>query len=371
MKFLINTITNWYEPPRTRHFVALYLAKKHTVVFVAANHIGMPSLRIDQLIDNLTVITPSFPIDMRIRYRIPILNAIYQNWLFRELSQTYSDFEVINFDYTATRIFRYFRNVVYYCNDSFFEISKHINPFPIAKYHLHCEALVATRSKFCVSIASKITEHLSVYNPHILEVPLGSPDISEYSITVHNVPSKQKIIKVVLVAVIKKLNISYNVINLLLADPDISLTLIGPVQRSFLEQISNKDRLTCKGTVYGKELYEEINAYDVAIAPYCTETRNEIFSGTGGKIYHYLSLGKPVVISYMSGLNQMNLQDRLIYVAEKSTDFPALVHRAYEENTEELIQQRIDYARRNTWDKRMEDLTAYYELVNSKSNNGR
>jgi len=82
-------------------------------------------------------------------------------------------------------------------------------------------------------------------------------------------------------------------------------------------------------------------------------------------------LGKPVVISYMSGLNQMNLQDKLIYVAEKTTDFPALVHSAYEENTEELIQQRIDYAKRNTWDKRMEDLVAYYEQVNSKSNNGR
>jgi hypothetical protein len=171
--------------------------------------------------------------------------------------------------------------------------------------------------------------------------------------------------------VIKKLNISYNVVNLLLADNSISLTLIGPVQRSFLELIPNKDRLTCKGTVYGKKLYEEINEYDVAIAPYCTETRNEIFSGTGGKIYHYLSLGKPVVISYMSGLNQMNLQDKLIYVAEKTTDFPALVHSAYEENTEELIQQRIDYAKRNTWDKRMEDLVAYYEQVNSKSNNGR
>ena len=72
----------------------------------------------------------------------------------------------------------------------------------------------------------------------------------------------------------------------------------------------------------------------------------------------------------MPGLDQLNLNDGIIYAAKEEEDFPALVHRAHEENTKELIQERIGYAKRNTWDKRMEDLTAYYEQVKSRSEIG-
>jgi hypothetical protein len=277
---------------------------------------------------------------------------------------TYSDFEVINFDYTATRIFNYFRNVIYYCNDSFYAISKQINPLIIAKYHRRCEARVAARSKFCVGISPLIKQELLRHNANTIEIPLGSPDIEDFDIAVRDVARKNKTINVVLVAVIKKLNISFNVLNHLLADDTILLTLIGPVEKDFLEQITNKDRLILKGPAYGKELYQEINKADVAIAPYCTKMRNEIFSGTGGKIYHYLALGKPVVISYMQGLSDMNLQDKLIYAAREAAEFPALVHQAHDENNAVLIRQRISYAKRNTWSKRMEDLIAHYENTN-------
>lgn len=365
--FLINTITYWEEPPRARHQVAYALSKKYKVVFIAANKTGLPAIRSQQINDNLTVITPYYPIDMRIRYRLPVINEIYQCWLFRKIINKYKDFKVINFDYTATKIFRYFKNVIYYCNDSFSEISKKINPYLIAKYHAICEARVAAKSKFCVGISILIKNDLLKYNPNTIEIPLGSPDIEEYKIAIRKIPVRDKIIKVVLVAVIKKLNMSYNVINLLLEDDAISLTLIGPVEDGFMKEIRNRDKLIIRGSLFGKELYEEINKFDVAIAPYCTKSKNEIFTGTGGKIYHYLSVGKPVVISYMSGLNHLNLNDKLIYAAREEEDFPALVHRAHDENNAELIQQRMDYAKKNTWAQRMEDLIAYYKIVNSKS----
>jgi len=361
--FLINTITGWDEPPRARHHVAFSLSKIHTVVFVEANKTGFPAIRTRKVHENLTLITPYFPIDMRIRYRIPVLNEIYQYWLFRNLVRHYRDHKVINFDFTASRIFRFFRNVIYYCNDSFSEISKKINPAPIAKYHKRCEATVASRSGFCVGISLLIKNYLLQYNPNTIEIPLGSPNITEYKIAVQRAPSKNKKVRVVLVAVIKRLNMSSNVINLLLRDESISLTLIGPVEEAFLDEIEDKDRLILRGSLYGRELYGEMNQFDVAIAPYCTRSKNEIFTATGGKIYHYLSVGKPVVISYMPGLDQLNLEEKIIYPAGEEEDFPGLVHRAHEENTAELIQKRVDYANRNTWDQRMAELVAHYESV--------
>ena len=79
MKYLINTITSWQEPPRARHQVAQALAKNNEVIFVARNEIGMPKLEIYRTNEYLTVITPYYPIDYRIRFRLPLFNEIYQN----------------------------------------------------------------------------------------------------------------------------------------------------------------------------------------------------------------------------------------------------------------------------------------------------
>ncbi|MBN1187052.1 MAG: glycosyltransferase [Bacteroidales bacterium] len=368
--FLINTITPWEEPPRARHQVAYALSKKYPVVFVAANKIGLLSIETQKINENLTLITPYFPIDYRIRYRIPILNEIYQYWLFRRISGEYKYYKVINFDYTATRIFLYFANVIYYCNDSFYEISRKINPLLIARYHKKCEAKVATRSDFCVGVSLLIKNYLLNYNLNTIEIPLGSPDIDEFNLSIQKLPSGNEKIKVALVGVIIKLTISSNIINLLLKDNSVeSLTIIGPIYDDVMKEIKGNDKLIVRGSLYDEELYEEINKCDVAVAPYSIQSGNEMLTGTGAKIYHYLSVGKPVVISFMSGLHRLELDDKLIYTAKEEEDFPVLVQRAHRENSAELIQRRIDFAKRNTWSKRIKDLLAHFEKLNSKSQN--
>ncbi len=71
MKFIINTFTHWDEPPRARHQVAFALAKNHTVVFVAANKIGIPAVKTTPVQNNLTLVQPRFFVGNKIRYRIP------------------------------------------------------------------------------------------------------------------------------------------------------------------------------------------------------------------------------------------------------------------------------------------------------------
>ena len=119
--YLINTVTPWNEPPRARHQLATALAKDNRVVFVARNQLGWPKVRTSELKTNLALVVPYFPVDYRLRWRLPIINEGYQNWLYTRLVNQYGDKEtrVINFDNTATRLFKYFKNVIYYCNDEF------------------------------------------------------------------------------------------------------------------------------------------------------------------------------------------------------------------------------------------------------------
>lgn len=369
MQFLINTFTHWEEPPRARHQVAYALAENYPVVFVSANKFGFPKIRSSSIHGNLKILTPYFPIINKIRYRLPIINELYQYWLFKKLSKEYKDYEVINFDYTATIIYKFFTNVIYYCNDSFSAISDHINPSCIAKYHRHCESIIAIKAKFCVAVSEILKDNLKKYNTHSIEILLGSPDISVYKLPVQIVPKKDKIIKVGLVGFMNIHILSYRIINLLLEDKNLNLTFIGPIERKFLNFVENKDRLILKGPLTGKDLYEEINTFDVTIAPYCSRLSGDINSGvgTGSKMYQYFALGKPVVISYMAGLGKISLPDKFIYIANSEEEFTSLVYKAYGENTKELTQQRIEFAKNNTWEKRMKILLDYYKNFNPRN----
>ncbi len=365
-QFLINTLTHWEEPPRARHQVAYALARYYPVVFVAANKFGLPKIRSSSIHGNLKIITPYFPIIHKIRYRLPVINELYQYWLFKKLSKEYKDYEVINFDYTATIIYKFYTHVIYYCNDSFSALSDHINPSFIAKYHRYCESLIATKAKFCVAVSEILKDNLKKFNPNSIEIQLGSPDISGYDIPLQRVSKKIKIIEVGLVGFMNIHILSDRIINLLLEDVNLNVTFIGPVEKKFLNSIENKDRLILKGPLMGKDLYEEINTFDVTIAPYCSRLSADMHSGvgTGSKMYQYFALGKPVVISYMAGLRKINLPDKFIYVANSEEEFTALVYKAYRENTKELTEQRVEFAKNNTWGKRMDMLLDYYKNFN-------
>ena len=360
MDFLLNTITHWDEPPRARHQVANALSKNHRVVFVEANRVGFPRIVTTETENKLILVSPYFFFGNKIRYRLPVINEIYQRWLFRRLRKTYGSYHVINFDFTARKIFSFFSDVIYYCNDNFSAISKHINPGFVARYHGRCERTVAQKARFCVSVSEILRENLAQYNDQSHEIPLGSPDITPYGIRIRKEPSPGGIIRVGFVGFIKAYNISHELINLLLKEEDMELVLIGPVEEKFLELIEDKDRLTLKGPMTGKELFEEMNTFDVTFAAYAQGLLKDVHVGTGSKMYQYFAVGKPIVISNMVGLSRTVLPQKFIYVAEDEKHFPELIRKAHEENNEKLIDQRVAYANDNTWEKRMEKLIEIY-----------
>ncbi|NJO68606.1 MAG: hypothetical protein HC830_04420 [Bacteroidetes bacterium] len=151
MKLIVNTITGWEEPPRARHQLSYALNNLgHTIVFVAKNKIGKPRIEFAQVKENFFLVTPYFPVDYRFRYRIPLLNEIYQFWLHRQIKKLYPDYLVINFDFTAHLLFRFFKNVIYYCNDEYIGNSK----YPIGLinyYHRQVEAKLTRKADLCIA----------------------------------------------------------------------------------------------------------------------------------------------------------------------------------------------------------------------------
>jgi len=364
MNFIINTNTKWDDPPRARHQIAYALSKKCPVEFIAANKFGLPAIRKIKINTNLTLYQPYFPIDSRLRYRLPLINELYQNWLFRKiksiLKSNINEYKVINTDFTAVKIFKYFKNVAYYCNDDFTGISELMNPIPlIVKFHRKWENEMIRNSLFCVSTSNFLTKKIKEKNNNVYEIPLGAPYIKDFGVEADISINKNEFINAGLVGFIDCQTTSIKIINNLLEHPKIQVTLIGPVSKKFLKRINRKDKIILKGILTGKQLFKEINNFDVAIIPYDIE-RFKINKGiTPNKLWQYLALGKPVVVIDFHNIKSWKFPDGTVY---KSSDeeFPELVLKAYEKNTEDLVKKRISVAADNTWDNRVEEIMTLF-----------
>jgi hypothetical protein len=356
MKLIVNTITGWEEPPRARHQLTYALAKKgNEIIFVTKNKIGWPAIRTAAFSENIMVVTPFFPLDYKFRYRLPIINEIFQRWLYRKLFKIYKDMLVINFDFTAHRIFSYFSNVVYYCNDEYIGNSKYRLAM-VSYYHQMCENRVIKNAKFCIATSGYLVDKIRKINSQVYYIPLGapSPNYIPTDIVHDNSPSRSTIrpIHVGLVGFLSKRQISLEVINKILSSGMI-LSFVGPIEQDFLDAIKDKKNLVIRGILTGKELFETIITFDVGIAPYNLSRANK--GTTPNKMWQYLSMGKPVVVSNLPNLEEMHIPEKVIYIAATEDDFIPQIILASQENTSQLEQKRIHFANLNTWDHRVDE----------------
>jgi hypothetical protein len=350
-KFLINTITDWSEPPRARHQVTNELSKKHKVIFINANVVGFPKITLKEENENLSILIPRFPFSYKVRYRVPLINEIYQYWLFSLLNRKYNDYIVINFDFSAYKIHNYFCNVVYYCNDNFTKISQRINNYLIYKYHVFCEKELVMKSKFCIATTYLLKQKLESLNPKVYEIQLGGPALEEYGVKPNLVldKSKRKIV-VGLVGFLRNDTISSEVLNALSETGEFHLNLIGPVDSSLSNKLKNHVNLTFFGVLKGKELYESLNVIVVAIAPYHFSS----IDLSPNKLLIYLALGKPTVVTSLPAVKSENYGEDLVYFADNVLEFVGAVKLAYSRNSSLLMERRVSFAEKNTWAKRVD-----------------
>lgn len=349
--FIVNTITDWYEPPRARHQVAESLSKNYKVYFVSANKIGFAKLDIIPINERMNVLLPSWPIDYRMRYRLPVINEIYQDWLFNKIKRLLDnkDITVINFDFTATHLVNFFQRNIYFCNDyniRYYYVSA------IKSYFERCEKQVAERALCCAATSKYLVSHLKAYNSNVIEIKLGAPFIQE--IPKFNRGNK---IRVGIVGFLHENRTPLNIIEKIVRDTNVELVIYGKLSDALSKAFKKYNNIKYNGVLTGNRLLEKLKNIDVGIAPYNQSDVNR--GGTPNKLWIYLALGKPVVVTRLPMITDWKFDEKYAYLADDEDEFIKNVYTAYNEDTADLQIKRHQFAQENTWDKRVEGLLKY------------
>ena len=348
MKFLIITLTSWDEAPRARHQLTKELLKLgHEVYFVEKNSMGFPGIKIHETVENFTLISTRFIPGYKFRFRLPIVNEIYQHWLFRSLKARLGDMLVITFDFTAHKLPAYFSNSVYYCNDEAIGNTT-VKSTLVDMYWQRCEKAVVSNSNLCITTSNYLYCKIFRWNRRVFEIPLGGPDPASIG-PLEKGPKTDKPV-LGLVGFIRDMTISVEVINELLREKNFIIRLIGSVGDKFLSKIEHSEDIEFLGVLKDQALYNAIGQFDVAIIPYNLEELNP--GATSNKLYIHFACGVPVVMSAIPNLNAKSFPRGSVYLSQDNSDFSELVKEAMKQEDPGYAEMRKKFAAQNTWEMR-------------------
>jgi len=142
--------------------------------------------------------------------------------------------------------------------------------------------------------------------------------------------------------------------------PEYSILLVGPLDYGReldcgLEKFKQHPNITLLGSRKYEVLPEYLSYMDVCLIPFkinkLTRASNPI------KMYEYLAAGKPVVSTALPEI--CNNASEVVYIGKDREDFIKKVERAVNETKDKaMISRRIDYARDNSWEKRVKTIEA-------------
>jgi len=133
--------------------------------------------------------------------------------------------------------------------------------------------------------------------------------------------------------------------------PQYSFVLIGQVHDIDVSGLKALPNVFLLGEKSYREIPGYLSNFDVALIPF--KVNNLTRAVDPVKVYEYFSQGKPVVATDLAELQRAA---NLMYVASSPDDFARQVDLAVAERDPMLRSQRIDFARANTWAKRVEQI---------------
>lgn len=101
-----------------------------------------------------------------------------------------------------------------------------------------------------------------------------------------------------------------------------------------------------------------LKAFDVCVIPYLLE--GQVPSSSPLKLYEYLATGKPIVSVNIPHVSSF---EPLVRVAHSADEFERNVEEALKEKDSTLCQQRLDIARKNSWNRRAEKVLEIIEAT--------
>ncbi|WMJ73208.1 glycosyltransferase [Cytophagaceae bacterium ABcell3] len=145
--------------------------------------------------------------------------------------------------------------------------------------------------------------------------------------------------------------------------PDVDFTFVGRITNfSAAAAMSRYPNVNILGSRAPEEVPTFLKKADVGVIPYL---KNEVTSGVYPlKINEYLAAGKPVVMTKFAELNEF---EGLVSFVESKEEFLRALKFELESDNNEKQAQRIDTARKNSWEHRVEEFsTVLIETLTEK-----
>ena len=153
--------------------------------------------------------------------------------------------------------------------------------------------------------------------------------------------------------------IDLELVNHIASDKDYSIVFIGNCVDARIEkQLKKMDNIYMLGWKGNNYLPGYIKSFNVCIIPYKV---NDFTKGISSiKLYEYLAMGKPVVSTNFSNLEDLK---GLIRISNTKEDFIRDISASLLENNEELTAERVAFAYKNSWQTRLRMVS---ELISRK-----
>ncbi len=363
---VVTTATSWNEPPQFRHQVTRQLIRHYNVLFieriVASSVLDCVQHHCEQINENLIRYRPPQLPKMLMRFYayIPLFHTVV-DWLSRKNIEKcvkalgYSNATLINFQFGFEQIMKspLFHPKVYLCNDDFpGQLAYQWQRAIFFKY----EDNVIRRADCCLVHSMPLYERFKSKhaNVHLL-LPGHEFNLSTPPMQAGRKKQEGNRISVCYMGYFDNRILIDWLINVL-SNRNISLYIVGPVCDSAgISRLSTFDNFKLLPPAEGSALQSLLEEMDVCIIPFDTSLP-VVQACTPNKLFQYIACGKPVVTSNMPQLVQ--LPDKFVYVADNAVEFEKCILRSHEEDCRELVEQRIDIARRNSWDARGDQLLA-------------
>jgi uncharacterized SAM-binding protein YcdF (DUF218 family)/glycosyltransferase involved in cell wall biosynthesis len=141
--------------------------------------------------------------------------------------------------------------------------------------------------------------------------------------------------------------------------PEASFVLVGPVQTD-VTALAACGNIHLLGARRHDEVPRYLRSFDVALVPYRRAEYTAHVYPT--KLNEYLAMGKPVVATDLAEIRRFNAEHGdVISVADTSEEFTGAVRAALVPAAAEEVRRRIDVARANSWDARIERMCRLVE----------
>lgn len=144
--------------------------------------------------------------------------------------------------------------------------------------------------------------------------------------------------------------------------PDWSFVLIGHVNEEAIEELGKNKNVHLLGEKSYEELPRYLASFDVCTIPFL---RNPLTEATNPvKVFEYLAAGKPVVAR---ALPEVKPLADVLYLYEGPEDFVKGLEQALDDTEPEKVEHRRVVASMNTWEKRVEVLSAEMNKLYGKA----